>query len=132
MAKWIVAEKNKAGLRHSVVCPNVTGRTKEMIAQTKRARAGSLALVDKWRELVPSGRLVCTCHHVFLWRHVCFVLLCFASFFRFYYFVEAAALRSIVLRYYAGAPTATRVFVFGEVAFPEFFLLYHSCFLLVV
>ena len=38
--------ENKAGLRHAVVCPNVTGRTKERIAQSKRARAGSLALVD--------------------------------------------------------------------------------------
>ena len=46
MAKLIVAEKNKAGLRHAVVCPNVTGRTKKRIAQSKRARAGSLALVD--------------------------------------------------------------------------------------
>ena len=46
MAKRIAAEKNKAGLRHAVVCPNVTGRTKERIAQSKRARAGSLALVD--------------------------------------------------------------------------------------
>ena len=46
MAKWIVAEKTKAGLRHAVVCPNVTGRTKKRIAQIKRARAGSLALVD--------------------------------------------------------------------------------------
>ena len=46
MAKLIVAEKTKAGLRHAVVCPNVTGRTKKRIAQSKRARAGSLALVD--------------------------------------------------------------------------------------
>ena len=46
MAKWIVAEKTKAGLRHAVVCPNVTGRIKRRIAQSKRARAGSLALVD--------------------------------------------------------------------------------------
>ena len=46
MAKWIIAEKTKAGLRHAVVCPNVTGRAKERIAQSKRARAGSLALVD--------------------------------------------------------------------------------------
>ena len=29
MAKWIVTEKIKAGLRHAVVCPNVTGRTKK-------------------------------------------------------------------------------------------------------
>ena len=46
MAKWIVAEKTKAGLRHAVVCPNVTGRTKKRIAQSKRVHAGSLALVD--------------------------------------------------------------------------------------
>ena len=46
MAKWIVAEKTKAGLRHAVVCPNVTGRTKGRIAQSKRTRAGSLAFVD--------------------------------------------------------------------------------------
>ena len=46
MAKWIAAEKARAGLRHAVVCPNVTGRTKERIAQSKRVRAGSLALVD--------------------------------------------------------------------------------------
>ena len=32
MAKWIVAEKNKAGLRHAVACPKVTGRNKKRIA----------------------------------------------------------------------------------------------------
>ena len=46
MAKWIAAEEARTGQRHAVVCPNVTGRTKERIAQRKRARAGSLALVD--------------------------------------------------------------------------------------
>ena len=46
MAKLIIAEKARAGLRHTVVCPNVTGRTKDRIAQSMRARAGSLALVD--------------------------------------------------------------------------------------
>ena len=46
MAKCIAAEKNKAGLRHTVVCPHVTGRNKERIVQSKRARAGLLALVD--------------------------------------------------------------------------------------
>ena len=30
----------------TVVCPNVTGYTKERIAQSKRARAGSLAIVN--------------------------------------------------------------------------------------
>ena len=46
MAKWIAAEKAWAELRHAVVCPNVTVRTKERVAQSKRARAGSLALVS--------------------------------------------------------------------------------------
>ena len=35
-----------AALRHAVVCPNVTGRAKERITQSKRARAGSLAIAD--------------------------------------------------------------------------------------
>ena len=46
MVKWIAAEKVRAGLRHAVVCPYVTGRAKERIAQSKRARAGSLAIVN--------------------------------------------------------------------------------------
>ena len=80
-AKWIVAEKTKAGLRHAVVCPNVTGRTKKRIAQRKRARAGSLAPLltsHMWRKLVSSGRLVCRYHGVF---SLVLRLFCFASFF---------------------------------------------------
>ena len=46
MAKGIAAEEARTGLRHAVVCPNVTGRTKDTIAQSKRARAGSLTIVD--------------------------------------------------------------------------------------
>ena len=46
MAKWIAVEEVRAGLQHAVVCPNVTGRTKERIAKSKRSRAGSLALFD--------------------------------------------------------------------------------------
>ena len=46
MAKWITAEKVRAGLRHAVVYPNMTERTKERIAQSKRARTGSLVIVD--------------------------------------------------------------------------------------
>ena len=42
----IGCKEARAGLRHAVVCPNVTGKVKEKIAQSKRARAGSLALVD--------------------------------------------------------------------------------------
>ena len=40
------AEKAVTRLRYAVVCPNVTGRTKERITQSKQARACSLALVD--------------------------------------------------------------------------------------
>ena len=46
MTKWIATAKTRARLRHAVVCPNVTGRTKEWIDQSKWARAGSLAIVD--------------------------------------------------------------------------------------
>ena len=46
LAKWLAAEKGRAGLRDAVVCPNVTGRTKERIAQSKQPRAGLLAIVD--------------------------------------------------------------------------------------
>ena len=46
MAKLITAEKARAGLRHAVVCPNVTRRIKERIAQSKQAPVGSSALVD--------------------------------------------------------------------------------------
>ena len=69
---------------------------------------------------VPS---TCRCHGIFLWCFVCFVLLRF----RLYAFVEAAALRSIVLPY-ARVPIATRVsFFFLSVylemsLFPSFFL----------
>ena len=46
MAKMIATEEAGARLRHAIVCPNVMGRTKERMTQSKRARAGSLALVD--------------------------------------------------------------------------------------
>ena len=61
---------------HVVVCPNVTGRTKERIAQSKRARACSVAIVDysrEWRELVSSGRMSCC-------LSLALRLVCFASF----------------------------------------------------
>ena len=35
MAKWIAAEKLGVGLRHAVVCTNVTERTKDRIIQSK-------------------------------------------------------------------------------------------------
>ena len=46
MTKWIAAERARAALRYAVICPNVTGRTKERVAQSKRARTGLLAAVD--------------------------------------------------------------------------------------
>ena len=71
----------------------------------------------KWSELVSFGRLVCRCHGVF---SLVLRLFCFAFVFRLYAFVEAAALRSIVLRY-PGVPIATRVSFFS---FFPFFLVY--------
>ena len=77
----------------------------------------SLWTSQKWRELVPSGRFVCRCHAVFfsgvpsVFKEK-YVLFCFV--FRLHAFVEAAALRSIVLRY-AGAPIATSRFFFPSV-----------------
>ena len=47
MAKLVSVEKVRVGVRHAVLCPNVTGRTNERIAQNKRAHASSLAMVDK-------------------------------------------------------------------------------------
>ena len=46
MVKGIAAEKARVGQQHAVVCPNVTGRTKKRIVQSKWARAGSLTIVD--------------------------------------------------------------------------------------
>ena len=46
IVKVIAEEKLKAGLRHASECPNVTGRTKERIAQSKRYHTDSLAIVD--------------------------------------------------------------------------------------
>ena len=44
MVKKIAAEKVRADLQHAVICPNVTERTKDRVAQNKRVRAGSLAI----------------------------------------------------------------------------------------
>ena len=56
----------------------------------------------------------CRCRDVFLWCYACFVLLRF----RLYAFIEAAALRFIVLRY-AGALLATRVSFFFHFLYLE-------------
>ena len=46
MTKWIAARKARAALRHAVICPNVTGSTKERVAQSKHARTDLLPTVD--------------------------------------------------------------------------------------
>ena len=46
MMKHIAAEKVRAGPRHAVVCPDVTGRTKDRIAQSKRVRTASFTKGD--------------------------------------------------------------------------------------
>ena len=87
----------------------------------KQAGSRWFARPYKWCKLVSSRRLGFRCHDIFLWGYLCSVLIHF----RPYAFIEAAALRSIVLRY-AGAPMiATRVFFFssfclvGDVSFPS-------------
>ena len=113
MPKWLAAEKARGELRrHAVVCPNVTGRIKERIPQSKRARAGSLAVLDQ-----PQMALTCTPGTCFFADVVSlffgvtllvFYLICFVSFMCFCAFIELAALRSIVLGY-ACILTATRI-----------------------
>ena len=125
MAKWIAAANARAGLRYAVVCPNVivTGRTKERVAQSKRARVGSLAIVlsTSGANLYPPGiwfaDVILSC------SGVTFVLFRF----RLCTFIEAAALRSIILRY-AGAPTATRVSSFFPYVSLEMLSLFPSIF----
>ena len=84
MAKWIVTEKARAGLRHPVVCPNVTGRTTERIAQSKRARAGSLALVNQPQvartRILRVFRLQMSCHLSLVLRLFCFASLSYLCF----------------------------------------------------
>ena len=94
MVKLIAADKTRAGLRHAAVCPNMTGRTKERKAQSKRARAGSLTLVDYLATSGANSYPPGGCRGVFLWCYVCFVLFRF----RLFAFTEAVALRLILLR----------------------------------
>ncbi|CAM9343629.1 unnamed protein product, partial [Ascophyllum nodosum] len=83
-AKWITAEKTMAGLRYAVVCPNVIRKAKKRIAQSKRARAGSLAIVNKPQ--MAQTRVI----RVFLFADT--VLLFSGILFRFFFaFVESAA-----------------------------------------
>ena len=51
MVKCIAADNFRTGLRPAVVCPNVKGRAKKRITQSKRVRAGLLALTDWFARL---------------------------------------------------------------------------------
>ena len=46
MTRWIAAARASAALRHAETCPNVTERTRERVAQSKRARTGLFATID--------------------------------------------------------------------------------------
>ena len=134
MATWMASEKARAGLRHAVGCPNATGRTKDRVAQSERARL--LAIVD-WPEVARTCilRAVCRCHVVFLWRYVCFVLFRF----RIFAFIESTTLRSIVLRSCTRVDSHTQLAnkcfmcpilyifcFFGDVVFSEYHAPLHS------
>ena len=86
----------------------MTRRTKHRIAQSKRAHAGSLAIVDQpqvARTCIPRAfRLKMSCCLSLVLRLFCFCYVLFS--FRLHVFIEAAALRSIVVQYTC-APTAT-------------------------
>ena len=58
MAKWIAVEKAKAVLRHAVVCPNVTGRIKDV--QLTPSRVIDKMVVDGGRALQPCRYRWCT------------------------------------------------------------------------
>ena len=44
---WFVADGARTALRHAVVPPNVTGKTKERVAQSKRACTDLLDTIDE-------------------------------------------------------------------------------------
>ena len=82
MAKWIAAEKARAGLRHAAVCPNMT----EMIKESSLKQACSCwfasfnGLATSGTNLHPPGR----CRVAFFWRYVCFVFCFVFVFFAFF------------------------------------------------
>ena len=77
MYKLIAEEKARAGLWHAVACPNVTGRTEEKMVQSKRARAGSLVIVNYLQEVVARTTCILRADLVLPFSAVRFVLLGF-------------------------------------------------------
>ena len=118
MAKRIAAKKARAGLRHAVGCPNVTGKDR---GEDRPKQAGSCWFArhslasHKWRELVSSGRLVCRCH---VGLALVLRLFCFASFFVFMISLKPRPFaQSFFVFRYACVPTATRVSFFFQFFF---------------
>ena len=113
MAKWIAEEKARTGLRHAVVYPNVTGRTKDRISQSKRARDPSSLvfysrLATSSAKLYLSGVSFADAMPYSLSLALRCRFLCLTSFrFRLLALVKSAALRPIALRYTC-ASAATR------------------------
>ena len=98
IVKWTTAKKARARLQHSLLCPNVTEKTEKRIAQSKRARVGSLAIIasPQEREPVSSGHFCLPMIHCLSPALRLFFIL-----FRFCLLAllaEFAALRSIVPR----------------------------------
>ena len=96
--------------------PNVSGITKERIAHSKRARAGSLAIIEQPQQVART----CILQTDVMLSFSGVTLICFASF-RLFAFTEAAALRSIVLRY-ACTPTDSCSYLTTVCVFSLFFL----------
>ena len=104
MAKWIAAEKARAGLRHAVVCPNVTGRTKKRVSH-------------KWRELVSPG-VFCLLMTYCLSLAYVFSLLIFFLLFRFRLFFFCFLGDVALSEYYA--PFIAYSFLYGEYSVSTF------------
>ena len=103
MDKLIAEEKARAGLWHAVASPNVTGRTEEKMAQSKRARAGSLAIVNYLQEVV-ARTCILQENLVLPFSAVTFVLLGFV-------FVVLPFVKSFLVLPYGCAPTATHSYL---------------------
>ena len=83
MTQWIAAENARIGLRYAVVCPNVMGKTKERIIQSKRVHTGLLAIVD-----YPKVARICILRTFFWLQMLCILFLalrlfCFCFVFTF-------------------------------------------------
>ena len=89
MVTRIASEKAGAGLRYAIVCWNVTESAEERIVQSKRVRAGSLAIIvisHKWREFIPSRLFVVLFPDAILHSLTLSSFVFFLSLYCFYFF----------------------------------------------